>query len=379
MSGRRDPRLDIWRGLAMYIIFVSHIQANPWAFYIPANFGPSDAAEMFVFCSGYAAAIAFGGTFAKLGFWMGTRRILFRCWQIYWSHLGLFFAIAVVTVIITAALGPTAKNYVGKLNLEPFFDDTAMNLVGLFTLTYVPNYFDILPMYLVILLMTPIVVGLQRFGTRYAVAFCLGLYLCVLAFGWNLPAEPWDDRKWFFNPLAWQLLFFTGFALARGWLPVPPFKWWLVLAAILFLIACVAVFHWPIYREHPWLKAIHDVLWISGVKTNQHPIRYVHVLALTFVAVWLVRGREHWLLSAALSPVRKVGQQALATFMTSMMLSWLATIFLDQLGRSALTLTFVNVGGLLLMTGVAYMVSWYKREPWRQRPPPASASAASAP
>ena len=32
----------------------------------------------------------------------------------------------------------------------------------------------------------------------------------------GLPAEPWSDRVWFFNPFGWQLVFFTGFALMAG-------------------------------------------------------------------------------------------------------------------------------------------------------------------
>jgi hypothetical protein len=79
---KRDPWLDVFRGLAMFIIFIAHLPGNPWNAYIPARFGPSDATEMFVFCSGFASAIAFGGTFNRDGFGVGTLRVLHRCWQI---------------------------------------------------------------------------------------------------------------------------------------------------------------------------------------------------------------------------------------------------------------------------------------------------------
>jgi hypothetical protein len=68
----RDVRLDVFRGLCLVIIYVAHIWDNPWASFIPARFGFSDATEIFVFCSGMASAVAFGGTFAKRGFWIGT-------------------------------------------------------------------------------------------------------------------------------------------------------------------------------------------------------------------------------------------------------------------------------------------------------------------
>jgi hypothetical protein len=82
----RDLRLDFFRGLAMLIIFVAHVPGNSWTEYIPARFGFSSAAEMFVFCSGCASAIAFGSVFARCGWATGTIRIACRIWQLYWAH-----------------------------------------------------------------------------------------------------------------------------------------------------------------------------------------------------------------------------------------------------------------------------------------------------
>ena len=100
LSAVRDPRLDFYRGIAMFIILVAHIPGNSWTGWIPARFGFSDATEIFVFCSGMASAIAFGGAFARRGWWLGTARVLFRCWQVYWAHICLFF----FTAMTTAAL-----------------------------------------------------------------------------------------------------------------------------------------------------------------------------------------------------------------------------------------------------------------------------------
>src|SRR5580693_6888249 len=92
----RDPRLDFFRGSAMFIIFIAHCRGNYLWNFIPARFGPSDAADMFVFLSGMAASIAFGGTFLRLGAVIGTARILWRCLQLYAAHLGLFFVCAMI-------------------------------------------------------------------------------------------------------------------------------------------------------------------------------------------------------------------------------------------------------------------------------------------
>ena len=109
---------------------------------------------MFVFCSGFASAIAFGGTFLRHGFAIGTLRILQRCWQVYWSHVGLFLTVAAVSVLGTWWLA-SGTDYVEAMYLQRFFAEPRQGIVHLLTLTYVPNYFDILPMYIVVLAMVP--------------------------------------------------------------------------------------------------------------------------------------------------------------------------------------------------------------------------------
>ncbi|MEL6752022.1 MAG: OpgC domain-containing protein, partial [Pseudomonadota bacterium] len=256
----RDPRLDFFRGLAMFIIFIAHTPRDWWALWIPARFGFSDATEIFVFCSGMASAIAFGGVFARRGWWMGAARIAHRVWQVYWAHIGLFFAVLLLCIAFDQAgifvSESWSKSYVGSLNLKHFFTKTPELVLGLFTLTYVPNYFDILPMYLVILALIPVVVGVHGVSPWVALSLVVGLWLVANAalFGFtpfNLPAEPWSERKWFFNPLGWQLVFFTGFAFMRGWIPAPPVNRRLVIAAIVVLLITIPFAYFRILREVP--------------------------------------------------------------------------------------------------------------------------------
>ena len=92
-EAKRDPRLDFFRGLGMFIILIAHIPWNGFNNWIPARFGYSDATEIFVFCSGAASAIAFLKVFESRGWWIGTLRVAFRIWQIYWCHIAIFFAV----------------------------------------------------------------------------------------------------------------------------------------------------------------------------------------------------------------------------------------------------------------------------------------------
>src|SRR5690349_11307068 len=79
----RDLRLDFFRGLALWLIFLNHIPSNFVGWFTTRNFGFSDAAEMFVFISGYTAAFVYGRVMIERGFTVAGARILKRVWQIY--------------------------------------------------------------------------------------------------------------------------------------------------------------------------------------------------------------------------------------------------------------------------------------------------------
>ena len=392
-AAARDPRLDFFRGLGMFIILVAHIPYNGWANWIPARFGFSDATEIFVFCSGMASAIAFGGAFVRKGWLMGTARVLFRCWQVYWAHICLFFAVAMMMAALDHS-GAFEKSYIDDLNLRFFFDDPITQIIGMFTLTYVPNYFDILPMYLVVLAMMPLVMALARISFGAAAAFCIVVWLAANVGSLSLPAEPWSDREWFFNPFGWQLLFFTGFAFMRGWLPAPPVSRRLFWFAVAFVVLSAPVGSWTVFQ---WLKegvpalgGLAQLGWdgIKGLdeatgfdlrdKTDFALLRYAHFLALAYIAFALA-GEGGWRLSAMsegrngsaaqflCTVISKVGQQSLAVFVASMAMARLLGFGLDQMGRSVGTFALVNLLGFVLIVCVAYTAAWFKSQPWRSK------------
>lgn len=385
LARQRDIRLDFFRGIGMFIIFIAHVPMNAWTGYIPARFGFSDATEIFVFCSGMASAIAFGRLFETRGFAIGASRIGYRCWQVYWAHISIFLLIAAAMVLADAWLS-TGGAYVRGLNLVPFLSgDTGTNLVGLLTLTYVPNYFDILPMYLVILAMLPLVMALKQLGRAYVFAGVLATWFCATN-GWvNLPAEPWSDRVWYFNPFAWQLVFFTGFAFMRGWLPAPPFDRRLIVAAVAIVLAVIPFHHSWFLTNVPALNEARNDLGLLVDKTGFGALRYLHFLCLAYLA-YALAGPNGDNLRALKGPVVrvccKVGQQALGVFLSGQLLAMLGGVFLDQLGHSFINTAFVNLTGFALLIAVAYIAAYFKSAPWisggKQIVRPASAPVAAA-
>ena len=373
----RDPRLDFFRGSAMFIIFIAHCRGNFLWDYIPARYGISDAADMFVFLSGMAASIAFGGTFVRQGMLMGTARILHRCWQLLVGHLGVFFTCAMLAVAGTWCFPDT--DYVAVAQLQRFFLDTPHALVGIFTLTYVPHYFDILPVYIVVLAMVPIAMMLARIHPLAVPAASIALYAIAVSLGLNFPANADDQPVWYFNPLAWQLIFFTGFTLGRGWIKVPwnsPLLLWgsIVVLTLGLLISLPAVF-----TRVPLIDALR--IWVGdhSDKTNLDLLQYVHFLASAYVAVVILKGREQVLLSPALRPFVKCGQQALAIFLTGTALSLLGGMAFDQAGDGAAMQIIVNAVCFGAMFAVGYGVAWVKSTPWKRPATPVPTVIASAP
>ncbi|XDA97727.1 OpgC domain-containing protein [Sulfitobacter sp. LCG007] len=374
----RDPRLDFFRGLAMFIILVAHTPQSWFPLVIPARFGFSDATEIFVFCSGMASAIAFGSVFRKQGWWMGTARVAFRCWQVYWAHIGTFLAIAAAAVAMNAS-GLGIRDYVEQLNLGFFFNDTPQNLVGLLTLTYVPNYFDILPMYLIVLAMMPFVVACYKAHPALALALVVGVWIAA-QFNWlEMRAEPWSDREWFFNPFGWQLVFFTGFAFMSGWLPKPPRNRELALVAAVIVVVTVPFAYYRIISAFPAIDAWRIENDILIAKTDFGILRYVHFLALAYLC-WVAVGKAgHRILPPTgdaplaavwrhvLAWIMKVGQQSLAVFITSMFLARVLGLALDMMGSESLfNQVIVLFSGFAILIVVAQCVGWFKSQPWRR-------------
>ena len=400
-EARRDPRLDFFRGLGMFIILIAHIPWNGWNSWIPARFGYSDATEIFVFCSGAASAIAFVKLFDRHGWAVGTARIGYRIWQLYWCHIGIFFAILTALIVVDGALTDPHRNHVSVLNLTRFVEDPAAFLPGLFTLTYVPNLFDILVMYMVILALLPVVVALSWIRPWVAMTFCVALWALVsqpwLAFldvpvfrGLNLPAEPvGNERTWFFNPFCWQLIFFTGFAFSVGWLPKPPIRPGLMALAIAILLisAFLDPDGTPAYRLRESVEALAPLREpVSEIQAALGPLqsktyfglfRYLHFLALAYI-VWGLAGENgHRLPSSGIggrivTVVRRVGQQSLAVFIASLLIARLLGVVLSEANPpdinpsdGPLWITIgVNLTGFALIIGVAYLARWFRNPPW---------------
>ncbi len=362
----RDPRIDFFRGIAWCIIFIAHIPNNWLANYMPGKFGLSDSAELFIFLSGYVTAASLVRTFNHDGFIVGTVRVLERCWALYKAHLLTFFALA---AICAAGNRLGGVDYIERLNLYYFFNSTPDAIIGIFTLTYVPNYFDILPTYIVIMLFIPLIMLLAKIHIVYAPIFCFTIYLATWWFQLELPAEIISNRPWFFNPLAWQLMFFTGFMLGARWLPIPSQSPAIFAASLLFILCTIPISHYIFYNflwtNEIW-SDIHGMLELYMIKTNFGILRWVHFLTLAYVINYLLHREVQWLNSYFAQKVILMGQQGLPIFSLGMLLSYIAGMMIDYLGDSEINVLFINLLGIFLMLNTAHLLRWLKTTVWKR-------------
>ncbi|MCX8507019.1 MAG: OpgC domain-containing protein [Alphaproteobacteria bacterium] len=368
----RDMRLDFFRGVAFVIIFIAHSNGNILWDYIPARFGLSDATELFIFISGYAAALAFGGAFVKIGFKAGLARIFLRISQLYLAHIMTVFGVIALTAQATLLTG---IDYVVRLQIAPFLSEPATTSAHIFVLRYVPPYLDILPVYMAILAAVPLVMVLAKIWVKLPIWLSFLLYCGNLLHPLNFSSDPNSDKVWLMNPLAWQFLFFLGFGFSRKWLALPRqflFRQCVTILSLIFvalglLLRLSEQHHLNFIAEN--LTALSHRLEIYPSKPNLDPFRLLHFLATAWLAfLILAEPRQAILQKWGGRVFVHLGRQGLVVFLVGIFLSHLSGIAFDWFGRAATLQIAVNLVAIFIMYGAASLSAWIKSRPWQVSP-----------
>ena len=209
----RDLRLDLFRGVANWAIFLDHIPDNVVNWITTRNYGFSDAADLFVFISGYTASFVYARMMLERGFIVGATRLTKRVWQLYVAHVILF-------VIYVVSIGYVALRYsdpdiINEFNVAGLAGDNAIETLrqGLL-LKFKPVNLDVLPLYIVLMGLFPPVLWMMLRRPGLTMLASVALWLAARYFEWNLPAYP--GGSWYFNPYCWQVLFVFGSWCALG-------------------------------------------------------------------------------------------------------------------------------------------------------------------
>jgi hypothetical protein len=144
VAAERDLRLDLFRGIALWLIFLDHIPSNIVAWITIRNYGFSDATEIFIFISGYTAAFVYGKAMSERGFVVASARILKRAWQIYVAHIFLFaIYLAEISYVATSFTNPLFAEEMGVLD---FLKQPDITIIQALLLKFKPVNMDVLPL-----------------------------------------------------------------------------------------------------------------------------------------------------------------------------------------------------------------------------------------
>jgi hypothetical protein len=360
-STSRDLRLDFFRGVALIFIFVDHIPENILSYFTLEAFGFFDAAEVFIFISGFTAALVYARRLTDKGVIYATAQVLRRAWQLYVAHVFLFVIfIAEVSYTVTTFKNPM---YNEEMRVGDFLDEPHVAVVQALLLQFQPTFLDILPLYILMLVIFPVVlIGMQRHPLLVLLPSA-ALYIAVQIFGIAVPAYP-EGHVWYFNPLAWQFLFVSaallGHARMRGQSALPFTRALLPVAAVIFAAAFLIKLSWTIHGVWDAFPGLFlKQLWPIN-KNNLSPLRLVPFYALVVLVALRVPRDARFLASAAARPFVLSGQQSLEIFCLGIILSALAHFVLTEYGAGVAMQLAVNMAGIAIMFLTAWMIAWYK-------------------
>ena len=360
---KRIDGIDCWRGLALLMIFIDHLPENVFQHVTQQNFGFSDAAEVFVFLSGVSVALAYGTRFFDGETVVAVRAVLRRAFTLYWVQ------ILISLLIIAIFVGAADLWHDDDLleDADAVVSNPLQTTAAILALLHQLENANILPLYITLLLMTPLLLVLARRDDRLMLAASAGIYLAARVFSLNLSTWP-VEGTWFFNPITWQLIFAIGIVagrrIKRGGIAYDA----RLFTACIAIVAIAAVVRTDAFGLASGLwQNVHDVLDCG--KTDLGFARLVHFLALAYIVyhsglTGLMRRTR------AFAPLCLIGRYGLPVFATGTVLSAMGEVVETRAEAFSHQLAFgttIVVGGILMHYLVARgLAAWRDKSRARQ-------------
>ena len=367
----RDPRLDVFRGICLVMIFINHVPGNLYEDFTSRNFGFSDAAEGFVLMSGIAAGLAYSLDFRarSLQLWTGLARVWRRVWTLYLVHI--LTTLAALAAASAVAIWLNNSESLFENQMKWVWQDPLPTFVGLVLLTHQFGYVNILPLYLVLLAVAPLLLFAAWRRPMWLMAGSVTLWAVAGIWHLSLPNYP-SKGGWFFNPLTWQVIFVTGLltgvALKEGRRLVPVQRWLQVVTG-LFLIYAALSTQIPavskITGQTLWLaKETFHLPWnfTAFDKTFVTAPRLLHILALAYFLSSFPAIRRACAHRLA-APFELLGRQALPVFALGSVLCIGAQGIKHAVGDDLMTDTLLIGGGLALQFALAAAKQYWPKPP----------------
>jgi hypothetical protein len=252
--------------------------------------------------------------------------------------------------------------YAEEMRILDFLKQPDVTIFEALILKFKPVNMDVLPLYIVLLLLFPPMLFVLLRQPTFALAGSALVYVLAWSLDLNLPAYP--NGVWFFNPFAWQLLFVFGAWCALGGarkldavLHSPVI---LAIAIAYLAFAFTITLTWyvePLGRFVPnWLSE-----WMYPIdKTNLDVLRFAHFLALAVITVRFVPRDWPGLQSPILQPAIRCGQHSLEIFCLGVFLAFAGQFIISEYSGGPLIQVAISLIGIMIMVATANLISWYK-------------------
>ena len=327
------------------MMFVDHIPDNVLNRITLRNLGFCDAAEIFVLLAGFASMLAYGRAFPREGARAAIGKIARRCAKLYVYQVGMLL------VSIGAITQWRHFHWVPVDFLEPELAHGFQSRWRAMMLEALPGNLNILPLYIVLLAIFPLIYVTSRLGVGVALLVSGALWVLVnIDPQLNLP-NWFDPDGWYFNPFAWQFLFTIGAMAAivtqkRGG-DLPRSRWVVAASWAYLAFSAVQAFPWSVWG----LPNLSPLDIDPPLKTPLSPLRLIDVLAIFYLvqsSPRLARGAA----SRAGQVLAVLGRHSLEVFSAGTLLDLLAKLLFATLGSNWMLQVSVNVvglGGLFLL------------------------------
>jgi hypothetical protein len=360
----RDLRLDLYRGIGLWMIFLDHIPHDVVSWLTLRNYGFSDAAEFFVFISGYLAGFIYAPIIKAGNFLAALKRLWKRAAEMYVAHIMLF-------LIFTAQIARTVRKfdnpmYEDEFNVHNFLQHPDVLIGQALTLRYKPVNLDVLPLFITLVAASPFVLWAMVRRPNLTLLGSVTLYVLARWFDWNLASYP-PGATWYFNPFAWQLMFFFAAWCGAGGAS----KLWPILQSRAALIVAVAWIAFSFLIVMSWHVPFLDAMvpkWLIKLlypidKTDLDMLRFTHFLAVAVIVSRYVPRDWAALKSNWLRPLILCGQHSLPLFCFGVFLSFAAHWILTQYTKGAWEQLAVSAAGILIMVAIAWVLDRAKQVP----------------
>jgi hypothetical protein len=334
----RDLRIDFFRGFALWCMLIDHLIKGWLRAITLKEYGFCDGAELFVLLSGISAGMVYHRAMVRDGLGAAWLKIARRIAAIYRTHLIMFMLFVAEVGILVAWLNP--PSFLEFLALDGFSAHAFRSIMNSVLLSTEPKFFDILPLYIVLLFLLGITLPLIRWP-RSLLGCSVLLYMAARLF--HLSLGPWTG-SWFFNPLAWQVIFMVGVTSPYVLKAKDYWRGWDWLAALFSLFSLFESHARHLDSHLPAALLIH----FDVDKPAVHPFRLLAIVSLGWLAWRYIPATASWLRSRWAEPLVLLGQHSLGVFSSSVLFAvlgeailfthpgWISQILVQSLGSLAL-------------------------------------------